>query len=115
MFRIDPSRMGLLGDSSGGNTAVLAALTADSDERFNIGDHLDQSATVSACCCLYGPVDLINLVQDRINENKRLRPEEGVFPEGMPFEAMEIWQETYKADPEGCLKAASPYYCIQPA
>lgn len=113
MFHIDPDRVGLLGDSSGGNTAALAALTSDEDERFNIGGHLEQSASVRACCCVYGPVDLINLVQDRIHERKRLRPDEGIFPEGMPFEAMEIWQESYKADPEGCLRAASPYYYIE--
>ena len=112
MFHIDPERVGLLGDSSGGNTVSLAALTDDGDERFNIGEHLDQSAAVKACCNVYGPVDLINLVQDRIDEHKRLRPEEAPFPEGMPFEAMEIWQETYRANPEGCLKAASPYYYI---
>ena len=111
-FHIDPDHVGLLGDSSGGNTVALAALTPDAEEQFNIGEHLEQSSAVNACCCVYGPVDLINLVQDRINEHKRLRPEEGVFPEGMPFEAMEIWQETYKADPEGCLRAASPYYYI---
>ena len=114
MFHIDPERVGILGDSSGGNTVALAALTGDSDAKFNIGEHLDQSSAVKACCCVYGPVDLINLVQDRINEHKRLRPEEAPFPEGMPFEAMEIWQETYKDDPEGCLRAASPYYYITP-
>ncbi|MBQ7918560.1 MAG: alpha/beta hydrolase [Lachnospiraceae bacterium] len=112
MFHIDHNRVGLLGDSSGGNTAALAALTSDTDEEFNIGENLDKSSAVKACCCVYGPVDLINLVQDRVNEHKRLRPEEGIFPEGMPFEAMEIWQDTYKSDPEGCLKAASPYYYI---
>ena len=112
MFHIDPDRVGLLGDSSGGNTVALAALTSDTDAQFNLGEHLEQSSAVNACCCVYGPVDLINLVQDRINERKRLRPEEAPFPEGMPFEAMEIWQETYKADPEGCLRAASPYYYI---
>ena len=114
-YHIDPDRVGLLGDSSGGNTVALAALTADEDTRFNLGEHMDQSAAVRACCCVYGPVDLIHLVQDRLDEGKRLRPEEAVFPEGMPFEAMEIWQETYREDPEGCLRAASPFYYVETA
>ena len=113
MYHIDPDRVGLLGDSSGGNTAALAALTSDSDAEFNLGEYLEQISQVKACCCVYGPVDLINLVQDRVNERKVLRPDEGIYPEGMPFEAMEIWQETYKEDPEGCLKAASPYYYVE--
>lgn len=113
MYHIDPERVAILGDSSGGNTAAMAALTSDADEKFNIGENLDQSSAVKACCCVYGPVDLINLVQDRVNERKTLRPEEGIFPEGMPFEAMEIWQETYKENPEKYLREASPYYYIK--
>lgn len=109
-YHIDVDRVGLLGDSSGGNTAAMAALADGAP--FDIGENLDQSSAAKACCCVYGPVDLINLVQDRIDEGKRLRPEEAPFPAGMPFEAMEIWQERYKDDPEGRLRAASPYYYI---
>ena len=50
--------------------------------------------------------DLINLVQDRINEHKRLRPEEAPFPQGMPFEAMEIWQIMVDGGYIGMGKAA---------
>lgn len=109
-FHIDPDRVGLLGDSSGGNTVAMAAL-ADG-EKYDIGEHLDISSKVSACCCVYGPVDLLNLVQDRIDEHKPLRPDEAPFPEGVPFEAMEIWQEKYLDDPAGFMREASPYYCI---
>ena len=114
-YRIDPKRVGLLGDSSGGHTAAMASLAPDSAAEFNVGDNLDQSSEVSACCCVYGPVDLINLVQDRLNEHKTLRPEEEVFPKGAPFEALEIWQERYKEDPEKYLRIASPYYRIENA
>ena len=114
-YHVDPERVGLLGDSSGGNTAAMAALTSDRDSEFNIGENLDFSSAVSACCTVYGPVDLLNLVADRIAEGKKLRPEEAPFPEGVPFEAMEIWQDTYKEDPEKYLRMASPYYRIESA
>ncbi len=114
-YRIDPDRVGLLGDSSGGNTAAMAALISDCDTEFNIGEYLDKSSEVSACCCVYGPVDLLNLVQDRLNEHKKLRPEEEVFPQGAPFEAMEIWQNRYESNLENCLRLASPYYRIENA
>ena len=116
MFHIDKERVALLGDSSGGNTAAMAALTGDSPAvlgipqlSFATGEHTEESMAVKACCCVYGPVDLVHVVQDRIAENKRLRPEE---EPGLPFEAMEIWQETYKEEPERYMKAASPQYYI---
>ena len=118
-YHIDPTRVGLLGDSSGGNTVALAALTADDptvlgiqDSSFRIGRHLSQSERVKACCCVYGPVDLVHLVEDRVAEKKPLRPDEET---GLPFETMEIWQDTYQPDPEKYLKAASPQYYIQRA
>ena len=120
MFHIDSERVGLLGDSSGGNTVAMAALTAGissplglQELSFDMGENLDQSSAVQACCCVYGPVDLLNLVQDRIEEGKTLRPEEAPFPEGVPFEAMEIWQEEYRKDAVLYMKAASPQYYVK--
>ena len=119
VLHIDRNRVGLLGDSSGGNTAAMAALTADDpavpgipESSFILGGHLEESDRVKACCCVYGPVDLIHLVEDRIAEKKPLRPDE---EPGLPFEAMEIWQDTYQADPEKYMKAASPQYYIRKA
>ena len=116
-FHIDPDRVGLMGDSSGGNTAAMAALANGHvlgfpGLPFDIGGHLDQETGVKACCCVYGPVDLINLVEDRIAEGKKLRPEE--VP-GQPFECMEIWQEQYVADPAKYLRAASPICYVDSA
>ena len=111
IFHIDPERVALMGDSSGGNTAAMAAISEDPE--VTIGDHQDQDTAVKACCCVYGPVDLVNLVQDRIDERKPLRPDEAPFPEGVPFEAMEIWQEQYLDDPEEYMRRASPLYRIE--
>ena len=111
VFHIDPDRVALMGDSSGGNTAAMAAVCEDPE--FILGDHRDQSTAVKACCCVYAPVDMVNLVQDRIDERKTLRPDEAPFPEGVPFEAMEIWQEQYLSDPEGYMRRASPLHRIE--
>lgn len=102
-FCIDTDHVGLLGDSSGGHTVAMAALTGE-EPRFNIGGHLDQPTAVNACVIYYGPNDLLNLVPDRIAEKKRLRPGEGEYP----FEAREIFQEDFLADPPRMLADASP-------
>ncbi|MGN1346338.1 MAG: alpha/beta fold hydrolase [Eubacteriales bacterium] len=107
-YHVDTEHITLLGDSSGGHTVAMAALTGD-EERFNIGEHLEQTTRVNACVIFYGPNDLPNLVQDRLNEGKHLRPGEGEFP----FEAREIFQEDFRADPEKMLADASPINYIR--
>lgn len=102
-LNIDPEHVTLLGDSSGGHTVAMAALTGE-EPRFNIGENLDQPTGVNACVIFYGPNDLLNLVPDRLKEGKRLRPGEGEFP----FEAHEIFMEDYRKDPEAMLADASP-------
>ena len=109
MYHIDPEHVTLLGDSSGGHTVAMAALTGE-ESRFNIGEHLEQSTRVNACVIFYGPNDLLNLVQDRVKEGKRLRPGEGEYP----FEAREIYKDDFLADPEGMLADASPINYIHP-
>lgn len=103
IYHIDVNRVVLLGDSSGGHTVAMAALTGD-EEYFNIGENREQSTEVSACCIFYGPNDLLNLVPDRIAEGKKLRPGEGEYP----FEAWEIFQEDFLANPQKMLADASP-------
>lgn len=107
-YCIDAERVALLGSSSGGHTAAMAALTGD-EPRFNIGGHLDQTAAVKACVIYYGPNDLPNLVPDRVAEGKRLRPGEGDYP----FEAREIFKDDFLADPEAMLADASPIRYIE--
>jgi acetyl esterase/lipase len=107
-YHIDPDHVALLGDSSGGHTVAMAALTG-SESRFNIGDNLDQSTAVNACVIYYGPIDLPNLVADRLKEGKKLRPGEGEFP----FEAREIFQDDFLKDPQNMLADASPISYIR--
>lgn len=106
IFHVDPDRIGVLGDSSGGHTAIMVSLT-DREERFNIGDNLDQSSAVKAAVVFYGPNDLTNLVADRKAEGKKLRPGEDPYP----FESWEIYGSSFLKDtgmtPEEKLADAS--------
>ena len=103
-YHIDVNNVVLVGDSSGGHTVAAAALVNDDEQRFNIGEHLEQSAAVKACVIYYGPIDMTNLVADRLAEGKKLRPGEGDYP----FEAREMFQDDFLADPENILAGASP-------
>lgn len=103
IYHIDTKHVALIGDSSGGHTVAAAALTGD-EPRFNIGEHLDQTTAVNACCIFYGPNDLLNLVPDRIAEGKKLRPLEGEYP----FEAWEIFKTDFLENPKEMLADASP-------
>lgn len=102
MYLIDPDHVALLGDSSGGHTAAMAALTGD-EPRFNIGEHLDQPTVVNSCVLFYAPNDLTNLVADRKAEGKHLRPTEDPWP----FEGREIFHNDFMNDPAAMLADAS--------
>lgn len=109
-YHVDPEHVSLLGDSSGGHTVAMAALTGN-EARFNIGGYLDQSTAVDSYVIFYGPNDLPNLVPDRLAEKKHLRPGEGEFP----FEAREIFQEDFLKGPQSMLADASPINYIEKA
>lgn len=56
-FRIDPERIGIWGTSSGGNTALLCALTADRDV-YRTDEWAEQSDHISVCVDCFGPADV---------------------------------------------------------
>ncbi len=109
-FRIDSERIGLFGDSSGGHTVIIGALTGN-EPFFNIGEHLDVDASVSACVAFYAPNDFTNLVADRLAEGKKLRPGEGEFP----FEGREIYADDFLKDPYEKLNEASAFTYVERA
>lgn len=108
-YLVDADHCAFLGDSSGGHTALTASL-ANGREKFIIGDNTDQRMDVNCCVAYYGPNDITNLVSDRKAEGKQLRPGEGEFP----FEAREIWQESFREDPAAYLADASVVNYIEP-
>lgn len=56
-YGIDPKRVYILGTSSGGNAALLAALTPD-DPKYKTDEYPNQSDSVSAVAECFGPTDL---------------------------------------------------------
>jgi acetyl esterase/lipase len=56
-YHIDLKRIGIGGESAGGQLAALAGLT-DKDAGFDVGEYADQSSRVSAVVVVYGVSDL---------------------------------------------------------
>ncbi len=59
-YRIDPTRIGIWGTSSGGNTALLVGLTGD-DPIYQTAEHTGYSDAVRTVVECFGPADLFAL------------------------------------------------------
>ncbi|MFL6415375.1 MAG: alpha/beta fold hydrolase [Bryobacteraceae bacterium] len=87
-YRIDPSRIALLGESAGGQLAAMAALNASPETR------------VSAVVALYTPTDLLDLAKNSTLVPRELRDS---F-RGTPFELLMMAR----------LRQLSPLYNVKP-
>ena len=54
-YRIDPERIGAMGESAGGYLTAMLAVTGQSRD-YDEGEHLDQSSAVQAACPWYMPL-----------------------------------------------------------
>jgi acetyl esterase/lipase len=61
-YGIDPSRVGVWGDSAGGHLVSLVG-AAGPEAGFDVGEYLDQSSAVQAVVDLYGPIDIAGLAR----------------------------------------------------
>lgn len=73
-YHIDPDRVAVWGDSSGGYTALMVGFTAG---RFPDGSHPDQSDAVDAIVDFYGITDIANLgyLNDSLDHDSAEAPE----------------------------------------
>jgi acetyl esterase/lipase len=96
-YDIDPARIGVVGFSSGGNLALLLALTVPSDGLEGQDDNLNYSSSVQAVVNLSGATDLVSwnrepyvsaylggTLQAKPEEYKRASPVNYVKPGGAP-------------------------------
>lgn len=59
-YGIDPERIGIFGRSAGGHLSALAAMNTD---EYESGEWAGFSSKVQACCDMFGPVDLVKLME----------------------------------------------------
>ena len=107
-YEIDPERIGVFGRSAGGHLAAFAAMNLDD---YNEGEWEGHSSSVQACCNLFGPTDVLGLME--IEEKKFADPKfrwhkvedthGGALLGGDPATMKER------------AKAASPVYFVNPA
>jgi acetyl esterase/lipase len=57
-LRVDPNRIGLLGDSSGGHLVALEALSSANNRTFDVGPYTQYSSRVQAVVDAFGPANL---------------------------------------------------------
>jgi acetyl esterase/lipase len=62
-YGVDPGKVALWGESAGGFLVAMAGTTA-SDQRYDVGDHLDQSSAVQAVVDKFGSSDTAQIAAD---------------------------------------------------
>lgn len=108
-YHIDPDQIFLMGDSSGGHTAVMAAFTADEDI-MDTDVYGEYSCKVKAVVDFYGVTDV------RVKEDfpTTLNQGEPDSPEGMLIGGRDVYENPHLSDPIACAGYVSAEKEIPP-
>lgn len=104
-YQIDPEKVVIWGDSSGGHTAVMTGITAEQEGLFDTDTYAEESCKVKGIVDFYGPM-LVDEMQNEPSTQDHISPES---PEGMILGHVNVLENHEKA-----LKMSPlPYICPQ--
>lgn len=99
-YSIDPERVCIYGTSSGGNTALLVAVTGN-DPRFKTDEYPEQSDAVQLCVECFGPTELRTMID--LDPSKAAEGEKAL-----------IYGLAGDISPEELLEKMSPINYVEP-
>ncbi|MFF0966986.1 alpha/beta hydrolase fold domain-containing protein [Streptomyces sp. NPDC003703] len=108
-FRIDPDRVVMWGDSSGGHTTVLTCLT-ETDQYFSDEPLQDEPLNIRCFIDYYGPTDI-----SRMNEEPSVMDHIGPgSPEGMLIGGLDVLEHPERVAPTVAMNHVKPAPGLRP-
>ena len=93
-YSIDPDRIVLWGDSSGGHTAAMTGVTLD-DPNLSEESPVDEPIRLKAVVDFYGPIDVSKMNLEPSTQDHR----DARSPEGMLIGGLNVWENPDKVRP----------------
>ncbi|MCS0599720.1 alpha/beta hydrolase [Streptomyces sp. LP11] len=108
-FRVDPSRIALWGDSSGGHTTVLTYLT-ENDQAFSEEPVGEEPLGIRCFVDYYGPTDISRMCEEPSVQN-HIAPDS---PEGMLIGGRDVRENPELVAPTVAMNHVTPDAALKP-